>query len=177
MDDARSLDARSLDRTHTDDDERAPERNLDDGEVGDGDADVVPALAGEVLSLFTDGPLASLAFPGLDAGVLVAARDAVRARHAHVVEAQAALARREAALVADTAALVRLAERALSYARVFADGEGDHALLSRLDAAGALRDGPRPLVVDGRAGARPSTKRRGRPPKSAAPIAKAPDPE
>lgn len=170
MDDARSLDdAREDTRTA-----RPPGRGLDDGDGAEGDADVVPAFAGEVISLFTDGPLAALTFPGLDAGVLVAARDAVRTRHAHVVEAQAALARREAALVEDTAALVRLSERALSYARVFADGEGDHALLSRLDAAGALREGPRPLLVDGRGAPRPSSKRRGRPPKATPAVALAP---
>jgi hypothetical protein len=94
----------------------------------------VPAL----LALF-EGPLAEVQFPEVDRASLsslaedaVLAADTLARARAYLVDAQTALGEAEAATIASEAALVAKAQRALAYARVFAEGKVE--LTRELDA-------------------------------------------
>jgi hypothetical protein len=89
----------------------------------------LPAPLQDLIDLF-QGPLASVAFPDVDTLALTRLLAEVEAAHAGVVEAEAALAeaRRERETCLD--ALTQKAQRALAYARVFA--EDDAELSARL---------------------------------------------
>ena len=101
--------------------------------------------------------LAGVQFPGVDATVLDAAAARIGAASDDVRRAEPALDAARAALTAAQDDAVQKAQRALAYARVYA--QDDAELLARLDAV-ALAAGP--------ASPPPAApRRRGRPPKSA----------
>jgi hypothetical protein len=92
--------------------------------------DPVPAALLDLLALF-EGPLNSVHFPDVDRAVLAELADAVRASAEDVERAGAALLAAKAALDDRREALVRMSQRALAYARVYA--EDDAELRARLD--------------------------------------------
>lgn len=107
-----------------------------------------------VLALFDDD-LARVTFPDVDAASLTAAVHAVEATAESVLAAEAALASARSALGDAVDRLERMADRAVAYARVFADGNA--ALATRL---ADLPPRSRPAVGE----AAPVTaRRRGRP--------------
>ena len=128
---------------------------------------IAPALQ-ELLALFTS-ELEEVRFPGVDAQTLGVAAEAVReaARALTLAEAAAEVARER--LTETQEALLARGQRALAYARIFA--EEDPALWARLESVQlprSLRRGGRRRAGGGHA-CRP--RRRGRPPKNGAPWA------
>jgi ElaB/YqjD/DUF883 family membrane-anchored ribosome-binding protein len=105
---------------------------------------------------FFRAELASVQFPGVDAKVLDAASTRIEAALATVRRAESELDAARAALAAAQDDAQQKAQRALAYARVYA--QDDPALLARLDALTG------PVVVP------PAPRRRGRPPKSSTPL-------
>lgn len=115
-----------------------------------------------LLRLFHED-LAEVRFPGLDTAVLAAAAAKLRDAEAEVQRAALALEAAQATQRDAGAALAGKAQRALAYARIYAE---DHpALRARLDALDAL---DAPVAA---ADAQPAARRRGRPPKAAEPPA------
>jgi hypothetical protein len=123
----------------------------------------------QLIQLFSAQP--DLKFPDLNASVLHDAVARVKDRHLELVRAEALLRAAQAALDEDQEALLKKAQRAHAYLRVFA--ETDDALSARVDAISLprVRRAPRPdanaaLVapvtglVDGLA---PAPRKRGRP--------------
>ncbi len=115
--------------------------------------------------------LSEVKFPDVDAEVLEEAAGRVREMAEAVARAQAALEAARQALGESQEALLQKGQRALAYARVFA--EEDAALSTRLEAIGlpkSARKGGRPDgVVAGESPAQndeSAPRRRGRPPKS-----------
>ena len=100
--------------------------------------------------------LADVRFPGLDAAVLTTAAAKVREADAEVARCALALEAARAGLAHAQDALCAKSERALAYARIYA--EDDPALRAQLDAIG----GP----PDDAASPAPQ-RRRGRPPRAA----------
>ena len=82
-----------------------------------------------VLELFEDA-LGDVAFPGIDAGALAIAASRVTDCAEHVLACEAQLAEARRVLAEESAALERKTERAVAYARVYA--EEDEALATRL---------------------------------------------
>jgi hypothetical protein len=124
-------------------------------------ADPVPASFLELLALF-DGPLAEVRFPDVDGPLLVGIRADVEAAASRVLDLEEQLGAARSALAERQDVMAQKAQRALSYARIFADG--DAALLARLDAivlSRARSTAPAAPVLT------PAGKRRGRPPKNA----------
>ena len=126
----------------------------------------LPPAIEALLEIFA-GDLAEVHFPGIDAAVLDQAVERVRECSVGVGHAEAALELARAALGESEEALGQKAQRALAYARVFAEDDAD--LSGRLDAL-ALPRTVRRARVDGGAGADPSAasgtlapRRRGRP--------------
>ena len=93
--------------------------------------DPIPAPIASLLALF-EGALASVKFPDVDSAVLASAVAQSRASAEAVANAEAALDRARTAFQESHDALLVRAQRALAYARVYA--EGDEALLAQLEA-------------------------------------------
>jgi len=105
----------------------------------------LPSGVSSLLQLF-DGPLSEVRFPDVDGaalaalaeeagvavGVLAVARTAVAAARATLSAAESSVTSAESLVISTEAALMVKAQRALAYARVFA--EGDAALKNALDA-------------------------------------------
>jgi len=143
-------------------------------------SDAVPLPIRAVLDLYAD-ELAAVKFPDLDATVLRAAADAAIERADDVARAEAALEEARVGLAVAQEGLLLKAQRALAYAKVFA--EDDAALTAKLEALtlprAPRRAAPRGLELQPTAGeaqtadqpglssATPAQpKRRGRPPKA-----------
>jgi hypothetical protein len=128
--------------------------------------ETIPLPLQAVLHLFS-GPLADVRFGDVDARSLAAlaadvqsTADAVAVAHATLEQARAALDERQHALVVH-------AQRALAYARVYA--EGDDALVHQLESIPLPRPPRRPRATDeplvlaeAPAAPRPRTRGRGR---------------
>jgi hypothetical protein len=114
-------------------------------------SDALTPFSREVLELYAS-ELADVRFPDLDLEALRALADAVGEAQeaADAIEEQLAEARQRVA--ERNATLLARAERALSYARIYA--EGNRALTTRIE---AIRGTSEPA---------PTPKKRGRPPKS-----------
>ncbi|MCC6552889.1 MAG: hypothetical protein IT372_07695 [Polyangiaceae bacterium] len=82
-----------------------------------------PALS-DLLALF-EGPLKGVRFPDVDHGVLGELAEAVRRAAEEVEQARALLEAAEAALEERRQALLSRGQRALAYARVYADGNAE----------------------------------------------------
>ncbi|MFT3926202.1 MAG: hypothetical protein QM778_26895 [Myxococcales bacterium] len=114
-------------------------------------ADPVPALARAVIELFAEA-LPTVRFPDMDLAVLESAADDLRAAQVELEQIEAELAAARAALQAQAEQLSQRAQRALAYARVFAESDPDLAL--RVQQVGEVQRGA-PLSA--------APKRRGRP--------------
>jgi hypothetical protein len=117
---------RSYDRSY----DRASDRGQDRGD------EPIGAPLRDVLDLFAS-QLADVRFPDVDATTLRGAADVVEAAHADVRGLEAALDEARRRLEETQDALLHKAQRAVAYARVFADGDG--ALTARLDAVALPR--------------------------------------
>jgi ElaB/YqjD/DUF883 family membrane-anchored ribosome-binding protein len=105
---------------------------------------------------FFRAELASVQFPGVDAKVLDAASSRIDAALETVRHAESELDAARATLAAAQDDAQQKAQRALAYARVYA--QDNPSLLARLDALSS------PVVPP------PAPRRRGRPPKSSTPL-------
>ncbi|HMJ53222.1 MAG TPA: hypothetical protein VK540_14145 [Polyangiaceae bacterium] len=92
--------------------------------------DPIPSAVQEVVDLFVS-ELASLKFGDLEPTSLAAACEEVKASAADVIRAEAALENTRAVLGEKRDALLQKAQRALAYARVYAENQPE--LASRLD--------------------------------------------
>ncbi len=123
----------------------------------------IPDGMNRLLDVFATD-LAKVRFGDLDAAMLDGAAGAVRAAARKLAEAQSAADAARASLEAARETLVHKGQRALAYARIFAEGSPE--LARRLEGislvTGARPDEPR-LITPGLAEASP--RRRGRPPK------------
>lgn len=140
----------------------------------------LPPGVSALLQLF-EGPLADVRFPDVDGASLLllaeetsAATDALSAARASLAQAQSSLIAAETALLTSESALVVKAQRALGYARVYAEGDAE---LARSLAAVELtntrpgspskgREHPRPSRQEGSLALEVTAtpvKRRGRP--------------
>lgn len=117
--------------------------------------DVTPVLARQVIELYAD-ELADVRFPDLDLAALRAAQEALHAAQLEVerMEDKLASARAELELASDR--LNGKAERALAYARIFA--QGDAALAPKVAEIGRKR----PAADGGGGDGAAPVKRRGR---------------
>jgi hypothetical protein len=128
--------------------------------------EAIPEGMNRLLQLFATD-LAKVRFGDLDASALDSAAGAVRAAARELAEAEALADGARASLEAAREALVHKGQRALAYARIYAEGSPD--LSQRLEGialgGGARRLEPKLLTPDlGEA----TPRRRGRPPKAAA---------
>ena len=98
--------------------------------------DVTPTLARQVIDLYAV-ELSDIRFPDLDLSALLYAQAELHAGQLEVERVEAELADKRALLEARSQALVAKAERALAYARVFA--QGDNELAPRLADIGRKR--------------------------------------
>ena len=105
---------------------------------------ISPALR-EVLAVFDDEALADVKFPDVDNDALQAQAAVVEERHAEVRRLEAALEDAKRKLDETHDSLLGKAQRAVAYARVYADG--DPGLTARLDAIALPRGRPRGLVA------------------------------
>jgi len=96
--------------------------------------DPVPSLAHDVLALFEDA-LSGVRFPDLDHERLAHMAAAARAAQLELERLEAELLQAQARVAEHAAALLACAERGLSYARVFA--QGDDALSARVAQLGS----------------------------------------
>ncbi len=115
-------------------------------------SDPVPPLARAVMTLFAEA-LPDVRFPDLDLAVLESAADDLRAAQVELEQIEAELHAARAALAKQAEQLTTRAQRALAYARVYA--EGDPELASRVQ---AVAGSPKAGTLAGEA-----PKRRGRP--------------
>jgi ElaB/YqjD/DUF883 family membrane-anchored ribosome-binding protein len=124
----------------------------------------IPSAIQDVLDLFQN-QLAPVTFGGLEAGVLTSGAEAVREAASALVEAEAAAEEARSLLVEKQDELAQKAQRALAYARIYA--EDDPTLLAKVEAIALPRTGRRTPKEDesGQTGASPM-RRRGRPPKN-----------
>ena len=130
----------------------------------------MPAVQ-SLIDLYT-ADLAEVRFPDVDGRVLAEITEQVRAEAARVAAAELALESAKASLAAQRDALITRAQRALAYARVYA--EEDPALSARLHALElprTARRATREIVESGTAApdAGAPSRKRGRPPRAAAP--------
>lgn len=95
----------------------------------------------ELVELFA-GPLATLTFPGVDSRALVTLAAQVETDATELARLEATVAALRARLAEARDELLPRAQRALAYARVYADGDGSAELSARLDALVLPR--PRP---------------------------------
>jgi hypothetical protein len=127
--------------------------------------DVTPTLARQVIDLYAI-ELADVRFPDLDLAALLYAQAELHAAQLEVERVEAELADKRAELEVRSQALLAKAERALAYARVFA--QGDEALAPRLADIGRRKGSgstqAHTASSSGTIAAAP--KRRGRKPKS-----------
>ena len=96
----------------------------------------MPPAVGDVLRLF-QADLSEVSFPALGRSVLEAAIDSLGEQLRAVEQSRALLHAEEAELAARKEALLRLCERGLGYARVFASE--NEALLAAVDGIPSLR--------------------------------------
>jgi hypothetical protein len=133
------------------------------------DADPISPSLHALLDLFS-AELDGVAFPELDRGVLEVTAQTVRERAEALAQAQAALDAARAALLEGQETLLSKGQRALAYARIYAEEHPE--LLARLDGIqlpktarrGPGREGAPPATVNAADGTA-MPKRRGRPPK------------
>ncbi len=118
---------------------------------------------GRLLELF-HAELADVKFPGIDRAVLDEAADRVGEAALQVAQAEAMLQAARARLADMQEQLEQKGQRALAYARIYA--EELPALASQLDAIGSLGGAHRPGVSESVDGAAEAPRRRGRPRKS-----------
>jgi hypothetical protein len=125
----------------------------------------IPTAIQEVLDLFED-QLAPITFGGLETRVLTAAAETVRVAADALAAAEAAAEAARAVLVERQEELALKAQRALAYARIYA--EDDPPLLEKVEAIALPRVGRRAPREEAPAqtGNVPPPRRRGRPPKS-----------
>jgi len=116
-------------------------------------ADPVPALARSVIALFSES-LAGVRFPDMDLTMLESAADDLRAAQVEIEQIEAELAAARATLQGQADQLLQRAQRALAYARIFA--ESDPTLAARVQQVGEAQ---RPAAGSS------VPKRRGRPAK------------
>lgn len=119
------------------------------------ESELFPPSLQKLLDLFVTGPLAKVHFPDVDGAALAKLADAVKQQGASVREAEQRVLEARAALAEGLETLRIQAQRALSYARIYADGQ---------PAVRPLLDG-----IDLSRPAQPAAstpKRRGRPPKA-----------
>jgi hypothetical protein len=86
--------------------------------------DCIPGFAREVLALFA-GPLSKVRFPDLDAALLEQHAGLVEAAHAEVLQLEEQLAQARARVQEEAQALTGVAQRAIAYARIYAEGKSD----------------------------------------------------
>lgn len=126
----------------------------------------------ELVELFS-GPLAAVSFPGVDGRRLATLAAQVETDTAELARLDAAAAALRQRLSDARDDLLQRAQRALAYARVYADGEGPAELAAQLDALVLPRtrgQRPAPAVATAAATAEPTTPRkRGRPRKEPQP--------
>jgi hypothetical protein len=125
---------------------------------------VTPTLARQVIDLYAV-ELSDVRFPDLDLSALLYAQAELHAAQLEVERVEAELADKRAELDARSQALVSKAERALAYARIFA--QGDEELAPRIADIGRKRssNNQSPTSIS-TAGAIAAPKRRGRKPKT-----------
>jgi hypothetical protein len=132
-----------------------------------GNDDAIPDGMQRLLGLFA-GDLAKVRFGDLDGPVLEASAGAVRAAARELAEAEALAEAARGSLEAAREALVQKGQRALAYARIFAEGAPE--LIAKLEGivlgADMRRAEPRLLTPDL---TEAPPRRRGRPPKPPAP--------
>jgi multidrug efflux pump subunit AcrA (membrane-fusion protein) len=126
------------------------------------DEPISPAM-NTLLELFATH-MTELRFGDLDRAALTSAAEAVRTAASELAEAEAAAATARAALEAAREALLQKGQRALAYARIYAEGSPE--LAERLDAITLVRAGRR--AEPATTGQAEAPRRRGRPPKVAA---------
>lgn len=126
------------------------------------ESDPVSPTMQALLGLFATD-LKTVPFPDMDLSVLKAAADQVHARAEAVERAQAALEAARAELHQSQEHLLQKGQRALAYARVYA--EEHPALAEKLDAIQLHRPLRRPSVKEAQE-SDGAPKRRGRPPKA-----------
>jgi len=126
--------------------------------------DVTPTLARQVIDLYTE-ELAEVRFPDLDLSALLYAQAELHAAQLEVERVEAELADKRAELELRSQALVAKAERALAYARIFA--QGDEQLAPRLADIGRRKSGlsSQSSQTTSATGEIAAPKRRGRKPK------------
>jgi multidrug efflux pump subunit AcrA (membrane-fusion protein) len=132
------------------------------------DDEVIAAPLRELLSIF-EAELSEVKFGDVDGASLAAAAAQVRERAETVAAAEAALAAARGALEEAQEGLLARGQRALAYARIYAEERPE--LAARLEAVSLSRSGRRAEV--GLPVAEAPARRRGRPPK-AAPMATLP---
>jgi hypothetical protein len=123
----------------------------------------------ELVELFA-GPLATLTFPGVDSRALVTLAAQVEADASELARLEATVAALRARLTDARDELLPRAQRALAYARVYADGDGSAELAARLDALVLPRPRPARPTPGASATASPpdaAPRKRGRPRKDA----------
>jgi multidrug efflux pump subunit AcrA (membrane-fusion protein) len=126
--------------------------------------DVTPTVARQVIDLYSE-ELAEVRFPDLDLSALLYAQAELHAAQLEVERVEAELADKRAELEGRSQALVAKAERALAYARIFA--QGDDQLAPRLAEIGRRKGSLTHLAqTPSSSGLIPAPKRRGRKPKS-----------
>jgi hypothetical protein len=129
------------------------------------DPDPLPADVRAVIELFST-QLAKVRFPDIDAGTLRRQEEACRTEAEVVARAREALAAAESTLARRLEELAGTTDRALAYARIYADADPTRATLAAAIAAIATPSlQPEPAVAP---------KRRGRPPKRSAELFDAP---
>ena len=124
----------------------------------------IPAAMNTLLELFAT-ELADVRFGDLDRAALDQAADAVRAAATDLAEANAAAEAARAALEAARETLLHKGQRALAYARIYA--EANPPLADRLQVITITRPGTR-RPDPGAPGLADPPRRRGRPPKTPA---------
>ncbi|MDH5490490.1 MAG: hypothetical protein OEY14_00805 [Myxococcales bacterium] len=123
----------------------------------------LPASLEGALELYR-GPLREIRFPDLDRSRLEAQVEAIRREHELVEEARIGLERAERALEAELRGASELSERALAYARVYAQGhpELDESLAAIDRRTGAARREPGRTRGSSKASGKTRGTRRGR---------------
>jgi hypothetical protein len=126
--------------------------------------DVTPTLARQVIDLYAV-ELSEVRFPDLDLSALLYAQAELHAAQLEVERIEAELADKRADLDVRSQALISKAERALAYARVFA--QGDEQLAPRIADIGRKRNSAaHTQSTISSSGQLTAPKRRGRKPKS-----------
>jgi hypothetical protein len=119
------------------------------------ESELFPPSLQKLLDLFATGPLAKVHFPDIDGPALAKLAEAVKQHGASVTEAEQRVVDARAAFTESLETLRIQAQRALSYARIYADGQP--AVRPLLDGIDLSRSAAPPTSAP---------KRRGRPPKA-----------